>query len=154
MLRTPVPQSNRASRRAEAASAGRYRRKARDGLTTVLTEAGASLEGHLQETRLKRAIAAAHRDPRTLRCIVCAGGFTTEAPFAAFLLSYAIIKPSTASVSAICLECWRDRDITEIEAAAERVLSRVIPGGHFLDGFPERHDQQKDPLALEATSGS
>ncbi|MGY4506995.1 hypothetical protein [Bradyrhizobium sp. USDA 3650] len=130
-MTAPLTAANRAVRRREAALIGKYRRHAGRELDTALVEAGAPLDGHPHATVFRKAVAEVYRDPGALRCLVCASAFAHERPFRAFLLSCAAVEPAIAAASAICLFCWRDVPLSEIEAQAERVLRRVVPDGVF-----------------------
>lgn len=125
--------ANRAVRRHEAAKIDRYRRRAGRALETALVEAGAPLDGHPHACVFRKAIAELYRNPKSVRCFVCAEGFASGWTFGAFLLSCAAHRPTIASASAICLDCWRDKPFEEIEAEAARLLRRIVPGGAFVD---------------------
>lgn len=123
---------SRAQRRAAAASEARFRRKAGGaGLTTCLIEAGADLSAHEHGRLFAGAINDALRHPGALCCIACAEPLGPERGFGAWLLSAAAIRPTSASVSAICAPCWAGSSENEIEAACARVLGRLLPGARF-----------------------
>jgi hypothetical protein len=143
-MTAPLP---RAARRRNRTLVNRYQRKARGSLITTLIEAGdRRLDSHPHAIIFRRAISEACGDPAALSCITCGAGLTNENPFGAFLVSCSAIRPTIASCSTVCLACWRQQHIEEIEHHAARVLRRIVPRGAFLGPLPER----KSPLGVGA----
>lgn len=129
--------STRAQRRADKSTARRFERQVAGGfLTTTRIEAGADLRGHPHADLYRRAIADAAGNPGSLACIACRQSLTSRRPYKAFLLSAAEARPSIATASAICVECWTPDDLTDIELSATRVLRKIVPNGRFIDPPP------------------
>ena len=66
-------------------------------------------------------------------CIACKRPFSDSAEVGSFLFSTAAILPTSASVSAFCCKCAREKSSDEIDRASTRALRKIAPGGRFLD---------------------
>ncbi|OCK56777.1 hypothetical protein [Bradyrhizobium sp. LMTR 3] len=131
MRAIPPIRENRHARRHEAAKVSRFRRRSAYGLDTALVAAGVPLDTHPHANIFKAALGDFVRGAGALSCICCEADFETALQPAAFLYSCSAVRPTAATVSAVCLPCWRDLPFAEIEGHAARVLSRFVPGGSF-----------------------
>jgi hypothetical protein len=66
-------------------------------------------------------------------CPACKANFADDATAAAFLFAVPALAPTSASVTAICDQCWRNLPPDAIEREAARVLRQLITHGRFLD---------------------
>jgi hypothetical protein len=66
-------------------------------------------------------------------CPACKANFADDATAAAFLFAVPALAPTSASVTAICDQCWRNLPPDAIEREAAKVLRQLIPHGRFLD---------------------
>jgi hypothetical protein len=66
-------------------------------------------------------------------CPACKANYadTDGAQPGAYLFATIAVAPTNAAVTVFCSECWRDLPLDLIERSAERVLQKVLPGGHF-----------------------
>lgn len=123
---------NRATRRADLRSFKRTVHKSH--LLTYMVEANdvVALDGLLARAMSFWRDGIEQRRPF---CPVkaCRANFADGAHPGAFLLSVPALAPTSASVTAICTNCWRDLPPVDIERAAAKVLRQLIPGGKFLD---------------------
>ncbi|MGV7218264.1 hypothetical protein [Bradyrhizobium sp. UFLA05-112] len=119
---------NRHTRRSEISG---FRRQAqRNHLLTYLIEADAPLDRHplLRKARdWWRSTIQRHRP----YCIACQSNFADEASPGAFLFGVPSLSAKSASVSALCEQCWRDLPPETIEADAAKALQLVVPNGRF-----------------------
>jgi hypothetical protein len=65
--------------------------------------------------------------------ISCKAPFADSAQVGLFLFSTAAVLPTSASVSAFCCKCPREKSPADIDHAATRVLRRLMPNGSFED---------------------
>jgi hypothetical protein len=122
---------NRATRRSEVA---RFKREVAHGdLLSYLIDASEPLD----HAPLLKAAARYWFDgimSRKPYCIACkSADFADGAEVGAFLFATPTVRPSSASVSAICAACWRDLPDDAIERAALAVHRRIVPRGRFED---------------------
>ena len=68
---------------------------------------------------------------RQAKCIGCRAAFADGAQVGAMLFVVPSVAPTTASVSAICTECWLNLSDQAIKAAALKVVRRVLPTARF-----------------------
>jgi hypothetical protein len=99
-------------------------------LTTHLIDAD-DLHDMPHAAFFERAVAD-WRARRRSQCICCKE--VVDDP-GAFLFAHpsGAAVPTSASVSAICRDCWRDLPMAEIEVAATRLLRKILPRGAFID---------------------
>lgn len=116
----------RSERRAEIS---RFRRAASSGTVSYLVDAD---DPRLQGERLLSGAIAHWRRNASSRHAIC---FGCKERFgeggsgaAAFLMCTAASAPTSASVSALCGACWRDKSDEEIERQATRALRPVLNG--------------------------
>jgi hypothetical protein len=124
----------RSLRRAEVA---RFRRSAARGtLSYLVSKDDPRLAG---DRLLSDAVRYWQRNipTRRPRCIGCRTPFTDDGSHqaAAFLFLTASVAPTSATVSALCTQCWSTMTDAEIEAAAAKALKPVL-GPRGLDGDP------------------
>jgi hypothetical protein len=124
--------SNRAQRRADL---HQFKREVhREHLVTYMIEASddASLDRH---PLLRRALKfwRSNVPQRKPICLGCRASFANDATAAAFLFAVPALAPTSASVTAICDQCWRALPPDDIERVAARVLRGLIHHGRFLD---------------------
>jgi hypothetical protein len=82
---------------------------------------------------LSRAVSFWHGNIQQRRpfCPICKRNYTEDALPGAFLFATIAVAPRNASVTVFCNRCWRDLPLDMIERSAERVLQKLVPGGHF-----------------------
>ena len=118
---------SRALRRAEVA---RFRRAASSGVTSYLV---AKDDPRLQgEPLLLNALDYWRRNipARKPKCFACRAPFASDgAQAAAFLMVTAASAPTSATVSGLCVRCWAELPMPDIERAAARTLRPVMPNG-------------------------
>jgi hypothetical protein len=120
--------SNRAQRRS---SIRVFRKRAGTFLQTTLVPSDAPLDHRpvlVDAVRFWQA----NRSARRPSCIGCKAKFadaSTEP--AAFLFVTSPGTPGAASVSVFYAECWQTLPMCEVEANAQRVLRRLLPGGRL-----------------------
>jgi hypothetical protein len=122
---------NRHARRADLAC---FKRDAHKGhLTTFLIAADddASLD---RMPLLSRAVTFWRSGIGARRpwCPACRANFADLAQPGAFLFAVPLLAPTSASVTAICTNCWR-LPPDDIERIAAKVLGEIFPRGRFLD---------------------
>jgi hypothetical protein len=120
--------SNRQQRRA---SLSEFKREMGHELITHLIDAREPLDAHPLLSR-----AATHwRDGIQSRkpvCCACKVGFADgSARAGAFLFAQPLSGAPTASVSALCRECWDNLSDDEVEAAALGVMQRLLRKPRF-----------------------
>lgn len=122
--------SNRHQRRADLADFKREAHKRH--LVTFLIEAsdGLSLDRY---PLLSRALAFWRGNIMQRRpfCPACKSNYADGALPGAILFATTAVAPANASVTAFCVQCSRDLDVVEREAA--RVLRSIIADGRWLD---------------------
>jgi hypothetical protein len=133
--------SNRHQRRSDTRT---FRRQVqRRHILTHLVDAQADLSGFPMLVQVAAAWTAAipQRKPY---CFGCRSGFANtkltshldEAAVSATPGAYLFATPpgaaDIASISVLCVECWRDLTEAEVDRAAATALRQVIPGD-FLD---------------------
>jgi hypothetical protein len=122
--------SNRAQRRSDTRA---FRREVhRDHILTHLIDVNADLDGY---PLLSRAAAYWRSGIPTRKpyCIACRSSFAETAEAGAYLFATPPGTSDIASVSALCVECWRDLPDDEVEQVATRLLRHLAPNGHFID---------------------
>jgi hypothetical protein len=117
----------RRERRSEIA---RFKRVAERGAVSYLIE---PTDPRLAGERLLRNALNYWRagvSVRKPKCFACKAPFTSdgEEP-GAFLMVTAAVAPTSASVSALCVTCWRGLPDDELERHAARCLRPVLPNG-------------------------
>jgi hypothetical protein len=109
-----------------------FRREAKAAhLITYLLDADAKLD----EPLLLRALSWWRGNIKQRRpiCICCKANFADDAVIGAHLFAMPAAAPTSASVSGICVECWRDLPDAAIEREATRLLRQLLPHGRFID---------------------
>jgi hypothetical protein len=64
-------------------------------------------------------------------CVSCKAKFDGDASVGSFICTIPSGAPTLASVSALCDACWSALDDAQVNAAALRVIRRVLPGAVF-----------------------
>jgi hypothetical protein len=124
--------SNRHQRRADLADFKREAHKAHLVTYMIAADDDASLD---RQPLLSRAVSfwRAGIQQRRPFCPACRANYADDAHAAAFLFAVPSLAPTSASVTAICTDCWRDLPPDAIERQAAKVLRGLIPHGRFLD---------------------
>jgi hypothetical protein len=122
--------SNRAQRRRDTRA---FRQQAhRDHIVlTHLIDA----QTDLSDVPMLAKIATAWRAATPQRkpwCFCCEASFADTATPGAYLFATPPGAADIASISVLCVECWRDLPPDDIERAAARVLGTIVDG-KFLD---------------------
>jgi hypothetical protein len=114
------------------ASLAAFKREAADGyLDVYLVPTDAPINNPLLERAglAWRAGVAARRP--TCIGISCKAKFADGAQAGAFVMTVPSAAPTAVSVSAICDDCWSALDDAQVNAAALRVVRRVLPTAKF-----------------------
>jgi hypothetical protein len=118
------------SRHERRASLAAFKREAAGGYLDVhLVPTDAPINNPLLERAAShwRAGVAARRPT----CIGCKAKFADGAQAGAFVMTVPSAAPTAVSVSALCDACWSALDDAQVNAAALRVIRRVLPGAAF-----------------------
>jgi len=101
-------------------------------LVTYMVDADTRLDAH---PLLRNAVTYWRSGIPTRKpiCISCKRSFGEVEPGAFLLATQAVPSPTSASVSAICVDCWSTLDDNEVHAVALRTLARVLPGARFAN---------------------
>jgi hypothetical protein len=70
-------------------------------------------------------------------CISCKAKFADGAQAGAFVMTVPSAAPTSASASALCDACWSALDDAQVNAAALKIVRRVLPNATF-DAEPPR----------------
>jgi hypothetical protein len=119
--------SNRHQRRASVAD---FKRDAAGGYLDVhLVPADAPIS----EPLLRDAVQfwRANVAVRKPTCIGCGARFAAVEQAGAYLFARPSRAPTSCSTSALCAACWSRLSDDEVEAAALRVVRKVMPGAAF-----------------------
>ena len=122
--------NNRATRRADTRA---FRQQVhRDHIVTHLVSVHTDLTPYpmLHNVAMAWRAGIASRRPY---CFCCKASFAKTATPGAFLFAVPRGDTDMASVSVLCVECWRDLPLDKIEAVAAQVLRALSPDGRWLD---------------------
>ena len=88
---------------------------------------------------LKRAVEfwRANIPTRRPKCFACRAEFSADAKVGAYLGAIPSGAPTTATISALCADCWERLSDDAVKMAALRAIRRVMPTAQF-DAEPPR----------------
>ena len=124
---------SRAQRRASVAD---FKRACGRRLSGHLPAPGRRADQH-PVAQARRRVLAGLDTGRKPKCIACRAEFSADARVGAYLCTIPSGAPSTATVSGLCADCWRDLSDEAVKALALRVIRRVMPTATF-DPEPPR----------------
>jgi hypothetical protein len=119
------------ARRERRASLSAFKREAAGGFLDVFL---LPIDGAITDPLHQRAVAfwRANIGTRRPKCFAaCRAEFAEDARVGAYLLTVPSGEPTSASVSGLCSVCWSALDDAQVNAAALKVVRRVLPGATF-----------------------
>ena len=122
--------SNRHTRRGDLATSNARRMRA---FADVPDRRHRRCRAQPRATAVTRGVVLARQHPASTTSLpACKANYADDAAQpSAYLFATIAVAPTNAAVSVFCSECWRDLPLDMIERSAERVLQRLLPGGHF-----------------------
>jgi hypothetical protein len=122
--------SNRAQRRSDTRA---FRQQVHhDHILTHLIDVHADLGAYPMLASVATAWRAAIPQRKPF-CFGCRASYAKNAQPGAYLFATPRNAADIASVSVLCVECWRDLSKADIERVAANVLRQIAPGGRWID---------------------